>query len=155
MYWDFELGHFQKSKMEKIRPPAPVLLRDLYFEFFVPRMLERLENWDSLSEDKWYTDKTEIDKGWHFPMDDHKWETEAYMSEANCRKACEKTKECFQYIFFHDKRCRLGNAFCMGHPLDPNETDEGRRQTSGWLTDRIKTWVTKQGSCGKVLWPEV
>ena len=155
IFWDFESRHYQK--VETRRPLRPILLRDMYLEYFVPLMTDSLDNWDNLAADKVYDNRTEPEKGWN-PLAkgrDREWETQAFASAAQCRTACEKTKECFQYTFHHDGRCGLGKAFRIGYPLNPNEGDQAKRQTSGWLTGRIKAWADAQGACDKVLWPKV
>jgi hypothetical protein len=89
-------------------------------------------------------------------------------SVENCRRACEYNKECFQYTwrnttvdiinggFDYLHSCVLASAFRLGEAKAPQEfyqntyeKDTYRAWHSGWLHERIASWVDAHWECPK------
>lgn len=162
MFWDFETKSYfsslQKSGADGT-PPSPILIRDMYREFFVPRMRETREDWTNVSEDIIYV-------GPHRKPQEHELnkalprlrqtaaDKVAHKSAATCKAACEARKECFQWLWYGEGVCALSKSFKIGYPGNPN--DEPKKRTmSGWMTKRIEQWVREHGECDGPKWPKI
>lgn len=100
----------------------PLTFADLFDAFTKNAISDSpLENWDNMSQDI---------------MQD----LESYDA---CRATCQDVAECFQFTY-SGKQCSLGYSIHLG---GPRPSEEGKRWTSGWLKDRINTWVDNQGPC--------
>ncbi|PKS13162.1 hypothetical protein jhhlp_000505 [Lomentospora prolificans] len=155
LFWEFEVKWYLKHKSSSSTEVKPVLLRDMYLEYFLPKADDQREDWNNISEDFIYLTRapTDDEKGRMVPDDKQsKFERLAPTSLENCKLACEKKSECFQYAYWGDGKCALSKSFKIGYPTN-HEEDPARRQTAGWLIDRIKTWVAKQGGCSNPTWP--
>lgn len=75
-------------------------------------------------------------------IDDALSDGEEIASFDDCRSACERQPDCFQYDFY-DGQCRLINSIRHGAHRDKNQDPGGGpvgSYTSGWLTERISQW---------------
>lgn len=159
-FWEFEARtHLRAPASRPGEPPRPILLRDMYHEFFRPRASAVREDWTNISDDRVYeTPKLDGEGGERAAQEQREklaeWEKVAHMSLENCRRACEKTSDCFQYLYYHEQKCGISRSFKIGYPLK-HEEELSKRQTSGWLLDRIDKWVAKQGECTNIIWPDV
>ena len=66
--------------------------------------------------------------------------TDGYTAE-DCRNMCVVDHECVQYLHRDEYGCNTGSYAMLGEPM------EGA--TSGWLLDRIDTWMTELDQCGE------
>jgi hypothetical protein len=128
--------------------PDPILLRDIYHAFVEDRMVTPLRHdWDNLSDDKTYY--AEPDEG--KTVDD--WteeEKNAHKSAEGCKKVCEANKDCYQWNF-GGGQCAISWTFRMGNPMGRDE--HGReRKVSGWMLDRIQSFIKSQDCSKKVDW---
>lgn len=154
LFWEYEMKRHLSAK--NTSGPNPVLIRDMYLEYFVPRATDARDDWNNGSRDVIYLDRapTEEEKSITVP-DAKKSDVEriAHASPEGCRAACKATPGCFQFSFLHEGKCSLGKSFKIGYPAAAQE-DGAKRTTSGWLTERIRGWVEEQGEC-EAQWPEV
>lgn len=82
-------------------------------------------------------------------------EKEAHKSFESCGHLCEDQPECFQWVYY-DRTCRLSTSIRLGSYQAPtngkNKGADGKPEPaawkSGWLVDRIKDWVDKNGCEG-------
>lgn len=155
LFWEFEMQRHLGSN--NASQQGPVLLRDMYTEYFLPRMTDLRDDWNNVSKDVVYLGREPNDdeKGKAVP-EEKKSEVgkKAHASVEDCRAACEEMPECFQYQFAHEGKCSLSKSFKIGYPAKRDE-DVAKRQTSGWLTGRIAAWVEEQGECAEAKWPEI
>jgi hypothetical protein len=100
---------------------VPLVFADLFNKFVRDVIPETLDQWDNGCHDT----------------------TTAVDSYQACQKACEDDASCFQFTH-HGNQCTLGHSIHIGSPKDP---EGGVTYRSGWLTGRIKDWVSKQGPC--------
>jgi hypothetical protein len=157
LFWEFEIKRYLESSSSSNNvAPRPVLLRDMYVEYMLPRLSDTRDDWNNVSEDLIYLNRTpREDEAEHVvPVGKQNvFERVAHESPDACRTACENTQDCFQYSYFYEGKCVLGRSFKIGYPTK-HEEELAKRQTSGWMVDRIKAWVEKQGECKTVKWPE-
>ncbi|KAK3385592.1 hypothetical protein B0H63DRAFT_393569 [Podospora didyma] len=158
-FWSFErqLYHAQDGNAKH----QPLLIRDIYDRYVAPRIVEKLEDWDNLSNDRIYLDTSE-GRNWEKwmlnrmqkPEKYNEFEKKAHMSFEDCGAACKSLgkTECFQYKYT-DGQCLMASSIRLGKPVK-KESDEKRRLMSGWAVEKIDDWIKKQGSCSKVHWPE-
>jgi hypothetical protein len=162
LFWEFEAKTYLRRQAaaaasaepgsREQTPPLPITLRDMYHEYFVPRATSRRDDWDNISVDIKFEESGSV--GGRFKaLGLEGWQKRAHESADGCRTACEKTAECFQYSFRRGA-CGLSRSFKIGYPTRP-EADPSKRQTSGWLRERIEAWVESQGECAKPIWPEI
>ena len=157
LFWEFETKTYLKRKAGG--EPTPVTIRDMYFQYFEPRTAEHREDWNNVSDDIIFINPNrkaqEHEKPKLIPANKQQdWQKVAHKSFSNCRTACEKTPECFQFVYYNSETCCLSKSFKIGYPTSRPE-DVKKREASGWLTDRIKEWVEKQGECTALIWPSV
>lgn len=154
LFWEYEMKRHLAA--ENTSEPHPVLIRDMYLEYFLPRATDARDDWNNASKDVLLLGRapTEDEKGIAVP-DAKKSDIErvAHASFEGCRAACKATASCFQFSFVGEGKCALGKSFKIGYPTG-KEKDEAKRTRSGWLTERIKGWVEEQGEC-EPEWPEV
>ncbi|KAL2105712.1 hypothetical protein VUR80DRAFT_7009 [Thermomyces stellatus] len=155
LFWEFEVRRHLSA--ENTAAPNPVLIRDMYVEYFLPRAADSRDDWNNVSKDVIYLNRTatEDEEGAAVPEAKKKSDIEkaAHVSPENCRAACEAMADCFQYSYVHEGKCSLGKSFKIGYPASPAK-EPAKRTTSGWLTERIKSWVEEQGEC-EAEWPAV
>ncbi|GKT97508.1 glycosyltransferase family 31 protein [Colletotrichum tofieldiae] len=138
---------------------APVTrIKDIYNEFFKPRMQPSRADWDNLADDRFYLDESaNKHEDWQLGRakteDLTPAEKEAHLSFGQCRTACEADSSCFSFQY-KDGLCSFAWSWKLGHPVKPASKDE-KRVMSGWAVDKINAWIEKQGECGPVKWPDV
>lgn len=154
-FWEFE-QRFYNSHQTLSMQHRTLVFKDIYEEFLAPKLKDKRDNWDNLSEDRYYLDpsakqyeKWQLDRA----KKDDKSEIEqaAHKSFEDCRKMCEEVKECFQFRF-QDGICAYSRGFMLGKPKKP-ESDEKKRWISGWATSKIRAWIQEQGDCTAPVWP--
>jgi hypothetical protein len=158
LFWEFETKTYL-DRAAAGEDPAPITIRDMYFEYFLPRTTDLRENWNNVSDDIIYIPPNRKPQA----REKHKlvparrqkdWEKVAHTSLENCRTACEKTPTCFQFTYYYEETCWLSKSFKIGYPTQ-HSVDRRENKVSGWLTERIKEWVDEQGECTKLIWPQV
>jgi len=154
LFWEFEMRHHLAARQPKNGLPQPVLIRDMYYEYFLPRMAKQRDDWNNVSEDRRFSAKLTKERERNKEkVPSH--EKTAHKSLDACRSACEAIESCFQYSYFGaSAECAISNSFKIGYPMPP-EADRRKRQTSGWLTERILKWVDAHDVCGDFVWPDV
>jgi hypothetical protein len=155
-FWAYESKRYASQDLPS--SPPPLRIKDIYDEFFAPKLVPSREDWDNLSDDVFYLNSSTRDfEEWEVnrakKKDMNEFEEAAHLSFDNCRAACESLKDCFQYRF-QDGICGTSWAFKLGKPMK-KASQEKKRWMSGWDVAKIKQWIEKQGDCGKVKWPEV
>ena len=156
LFWEFEV----RRQLAGPSPsePNPVLIRDMYVEYFLPRATASRDDWNNVSKDVIYLSRTPTEDEESAAVPDAKKKSEveraAHTSPEGCRAACEAMPECYQYSFVHEGKCSLGKSFKIGYPASSAADEPAKRTTSGWLTERIETWVADQGEC-EARWPDV
>ncbi|KAH8886006.1 hypothetical protein GQ53DRAFT_750838 [Thozetella sp. PMI_491] len=157
LFWEYEMNRHLEIAEKTSAVVSPVLLRDMYFQYFAPRVSDVRDDWDNISGDVLYLAGRPSDgeKSKVVPERKRKdYEKVAHHSVENCRTACEKMPDCFQYLFKPDEFCKLGKSFRIGYPMAP-EKDPAKRHTAGWLRERIQAWVDAQGECESAIWPTI
>lgn len=153
IFWEFERRFYaiQEPSVSRI-----LLLKDIYKEFLEPRLRAKREDWDNLSEDRYYLDPTvkdyaawQLDRVWAHDMSGT--EKEAHKSFDHCAKMCDEVNECFQFRF-QDGICAYQRGFLLGKPRQKEE-DQNQRWLSGWPVSKIKAWVKNHETCEEPLWP--
>lgn len=112
---------------------SPLRHHHVFGEFVAPfvRTAER-RNWNNLSPDK-------VGDG----GDIH--------SAEDCRRRCEETWTCVQWLFVADGTCRTSEAVRLGEAVE--ETDgEGVWMTSGWVEERVDRMVRRWSGCRRGEW---
>lgn len=154
LFWEFEVK--RQLAGENTTQPNPVLIRDMYVEYFLPRATDSRDDWNNVSKDVTLLNRapTREERDTAVP-DEEKSDVEAvaHTSFEKCRAACKAMPECFQFSFVKEEKCALSKSFKIGYPASRAEDPE-KKTTSGWLTERIKMWIEKQGEC-EAKWPEV
>ncbi|KAL5433801.1 hypothetical protein PMIN07_000799 [Paraphaeosphaeria minitans] len=163
--WQYEQKRFANATDGK---PAPLLIKDLYYEYFAPRLVEKLEDWDNMYDDYltnvwYYIDKNDKSKDWDNFHDQkyiwhmrkpedfkHKEEKKAYKSFDNCKEACNVVDDCLQFRW-QDDACAMSKNFRLGNPMEKKENNK-ERWMSGWAVQKIEKWIADQGEC-KVQFP--
>ncbi|KAF1967482.1 hypothetical protein BU23DRAFT_542799 [Bimuria novae-zelandiae CBS 107.79] len=163
--WQYEQERFVNATDGK---PAPLLIKDLYYKYFAPRLTDKLEDWDNMYDDYlnnvwYYIDYDDKSKDWeHFHDQKYVWhrrkpkdhkhdeEKNAHKSFENCKKACDVVDECLQFRW-QDDACAMSKNFRLGNPMEHKDGKE--RWTSGWAVKKIEKWIADQGEC-QVKFPE-
>lgn len=154
LFWEFEVK--RQLAGPNTTQPNPVLIRDMYVEYFLPRATDSRDDWNNVSKDVIYLNRTATeDEGAAVPDDKKKTDVEkaAHASLEDCRAACEAMADCFQFSYVYEGKCSLSKSFKIGYPASPAE-EPAKRTTSVWLTDRIKAWIEEEGEC-EPKWPDV
>lgn len=151
-FWDWE---------QRRGPGAPpVRMRDMYAAHVAPKLRARRDDWDNVSEDRYYVDRERQWDSYHQlraklgePLSEV--EAAAHRGPDECERACESLpgEECFQWRW-RDGLCSVRGSFTLGWPVKRPE-NEAERLTSGWMIARIKQWIEAQGECGEMEWPAV
>lgn len=157
VFWEFEMRRYLESANtgSDAQQPSPILLRDMYLEYALPRLSNARDDWNNVSQDVIYLNgtATEGEQKKVVPVaKQSQVEKAAHASPDGCRTACENMRDCFQYSYFYEGKCILSKSFKIGYPTK-HEEELVKRQTSGWLLDRIEAWVEKQGECKGPKWP--
>ncbi|KAH8884908.1 hypothetical protein GQ53DRAFT_660915 [Thozetella sp. PMI_491] len=157
-FWEFERKRYASQNLPST-PPA-LRIKDIYYEYLHPKLQKTREDWDNGADDRFYLDRD--DKRWDWQKD-RVWDTDKYTdlqkkahgSFEDCRAACESLpfEECFMYQYT-DGLCSTSRSFQLGKPVK-KEDDKKKRIMSGWDVDKIKKWISDQGECSKVRWPDV
>ncbi|KAF9874386.1 hypothetical protein CkaCkLH20_07949 [Colletotrichum karsti] len=155
-FWEYE--HKRYSDKSLPNPPPVTRIKDIYFEFFAPKMQPERADWDNAADDRFYLDESaNKHQDWQLnraKLDDlSPEEKDAHKSFAQCRKACEVDDACFSFQH-RDGVCGFSWAWKLGHPVK-KESQEEKRLMSGWDVRKINAWIEKQGECGPVKWPDV
>lgn len=154
LFWEFEMKrHLSAADTSQ---PNPVLIRDMYVEYFVPRATDQRDDWNNVSKDVIYLNRTATDEEAGRAVPDEKktdFEKVAHESPDKCRAACKAMPDCFQFSYVYEGKCSLGKSFKIGYPASPAK-EPTEKITSGWLTERITSWVEEQGEC-EASWPKV
>lgn len=154
MFWEYEMKRHLGA--ENTTRANPVLIRDMYLEYFLPRATDQRDDWNNASKDVIYLNRAPTDEEKSKTVPEAKKsdiERIAHASPEGCRAACKAKADCFQFSYVPEGKCSLGKSFKIGYPTGRDE-DAAKRVTSGWLTERIKAWVEEQGEC-EAKWPEV
>lgn len=153
-FWDFERRRY-------INTQTPLVLKEVYHVFFEPKLLPVREDWDNHSDDWFYMGSDPQDYEWEdwrvvrAVKEEEKSDLEkkAHESFEDCGRACEEHNECFQFVW-QDDCCGMKRSFMLGRPVK-REQEEKKRVKSGWNVVKIKKWVSDQGECKEVIWPEI
>ncbi|GJD04767.1 glycosyltransferase family 31 [Colletotrichum higginsianum] len=140
------------------QPPPVMRIKDIYNEFFKPRMQPERADWDNLADDRFYLDESaNKHEDWQLGRtkteDLTAEEKVAHLSFGQCRTACEADSGCFSFQY-KDGLCSFAWSWKLGHPVKRPSKDE-KRVMSGWAVKKINAWIEKQGECGPVKWPDV
>ncbi|OHF00075.1 hypothetical protein CORC01_04721 [Colletotrichum orchidophilum] len=155
-FWEYEHKRYADPSLPQ--PPPVMRIKDIYHEFFAPRMQPERADWDNLADDQFFLDESaNKHQDWQLNRakkeDLTNEEKVAHLSFGHCRKACETDKSCFSFQY-KDGVCGFSWAWKLGHPVKRESTDE-KRTMSGWAVEKINTWIEQQGECGPVKWPDV
>ena len=154
-FWDYEHRRFGPSK--KKGKPQPVLIKDIYHEFFASKLVETRDDWDNLSDDVMYLDpKARAYEDWELGRAKkdglNEAEKAAHLSPQHCRAACESLDDCYAYRF-QNGICATSWAFKLGKPVKrPGE--EAQRYFSGWDVKKIQAFIQREGECTRWRWPD-
>jgi hypothetical protein len=162
--WHFERRALAQSPNH--HRPLTLTMKDIYSAFLAPHLNATRSDWDNLADNRYYLDQSNPNKEWEewklqkmkkeSEYNDH--EKEAHKSSEHCAAACRSlpVEECFSWRY-QEGECVTGNAFALGRPVKRVKGPgvAGKRVVSGWEVERIRGWIGKQGSCGKVRWPDV
>lgn len=123
-----------------------------------PELVEARPDWDNLSEDVYYLNKTRAAyEDWELGRakndDLSAEEAEAYKSFDDCKKACLSMDNCFQFRY-QNSICAVAHKFMHGKPVKKGD-DDSKRYMSGWNVKKIKEWIEEQDDCDKkqFKWP--
>ena len=153
-FWEFERKRYTEKQ-------GPLLFKEVYHEYFEPKLIPVRQDWDNHSDGWYYIDLDSPDHDWEDwrinrsieDGDKSKLEKVAHLSAADCARACEEQVDCFQWTYVNEC-CGMKTSFQLGKPVKrPNEDKD--RMTSGWPVAKIERWVDAQGECKKVLWAEI
>ncbi|KAL1895159.1 hypothetical protein Cpir12675_003342 [Ceratocystis pirilliformis] len=154
-FWDFESSQYNTTDDVKNKP---MLVRDIYTKFVAPRVKERIDVWDNMSDDILLFDKNdERNHKWQdweisrIPKDEEMTPTlrDAYHSAENCKAACDSFGDCFQWRF-HNGLCSFSRSFRLGRP---HHDDDQGRWVSGWNLSRIQDFIDRESECTSIQWP--
>jgi hypothetical protein len=154
-FWEFEKAFYSPYQTTSTQYRT-LVFKNIYEEFLAPKLKEKREDWDNLSEDLYYLDPS-AKKYENWQLDRAKKESKSVVEQAahksfeDCRKMCDEVEDCFQFRF-QDGICAYSRAFMLGKPKKP-ESDEKRRWISGWATSKIRAWIKEQGECKMPSWP--
>ncbi|KAK7981279.1 serine/threonine-protein kinase RIO1 [Apiospora arundinis] len=156
-FWEYERDYFKK-KPQSLTTQRTLLLKDIYAHFLAPKMRASREDWDNLSDDVFYLDRTAkkhedwvLERTKKGPMS--QVERKAHKSYEDCRAMCESVQDCFQFLY-HDGVCAASVSFKLGRP-NRSEQIPSKRYRSGWIVPKINKWIERQGECKRPKWPEV
>lgn len=157
--WDFERRRY--NEQGAFSRPGPVLIRDIFNEFFAPKLAAKREDWNNRADDRFYLDTKDESRKWDKWMldrmkkakDYNQFEKKAHKSFDDCAAACKSLSDCFQFLY-KDGQCSIGKSFRLGQPVK-KEKDQKKRPFSGWDVDHIQNFIKKQGDCKKIHWPNV
>ena len=158
-----EINSFHAFEHERYAKEGPkhqsvLRLKDIYKHFVAPKLVEVREDWDNLSEDTYYLNRTDgRHEEWQINKAKHgdsltPAEQLAHIDLEHCRAACESVDDCFQYRW-QDGICGTARAFMLGKPRRRDGNEEHKRWRSGWLVEKINRWIEAQGECDDVKWP--
>lgn len=155
-FWAWEREHYASSSGAGAGPDrGPILMKDIFNAYFVPRLQGRRADWDNYADERILIDSAKADEHDDKTRDkavkeeDKKGaEMEAHVSFEHCRRACEESKKCFQFKY-KEGVCGFGFSMKLGRPVP------GDGMVSGWDVDKIERWTAKRASCEEVLWPKV
>ncbi|QIX00514.1 hypothetical protein AMS68_006031 [Peltaster fructicola] len=116
-----EMSQLSNYELSRNDTSSPMTFADLFRAFTGNVVPDSLPDWDNYSQDK------QVD-------------AESY---AACQQLCEDDKKCFQFAH-QGKECRLGYSIHLG---EPRASDQSMKRQSGWLKQRIETWVQSRGPC--------
>lgn len=154
-FYDFEHSRYAK---EDPKHQSVLRIKDIYEHFVASKLVETRDDWDNLSEDTYYLNRSDgRHEEWEInrakPADQlNEAEKLAHLDLEHCRLACESVSECFQYRW-KDGICGTARAFMLGRPRRRDGNEEHKRWKSGWLVDKIHRWIEEQGECKGVEWP--
>lgn len=152
-FWEWERKRYTETQ-------EPLILKEVYHEYFEPKLIPVRQDWDNYSDGWYYVDMDSPDHDWEdwrlsrSTNEDNKSELQklAHLSPEDCARACDEHVECFQWTHANEC-CGMKASFQLGRPVKrPNEDKE--RMTSGWPVEKIERWIEEQGECKEVLWPD-
>ncbi|GJN74520.1 hypothetical protein PLICBS_008611 [Purpureocillium lilacinum] len=134
----------------------PLRIKDLYHEFVEDQLVVSRNDWNNLSDDVFYLNKSasaysDWELGRAKKGDLTALEAVAHRSFEDCRKACDGASDCLQYRFWNGI-CSFSKTIKHGNPTKL-EKEVWWRFKSGWNLKRIKEWVTAHDTCGSVSFP--
>ncbi|KAG8160476.1 hypothetical protein KVR01_010012 [Diaporthe batatas] len=153
-FWAFERKRFAQTQ-------KPLLFKEIYHEYFEPKLIPMRQDWDNYSDGWYYLDQGSKDHDWEdwriqrSTNEDRKSELQklAHLSAEDCARACDEHVECFQWSY-KNECCAMKKTFQLGRPIKRPKEDK-ERMTSGWPVTKIDRWIEKQGECKQVHWPTV
>lgn len=140
--WDFEQRWISAAETTT---PSPILQRDLFKVFVAPSLRERRTEWDNLSEDR-VLGRSESDED-DAPLSEA--EVAALRSAHGCQHLCETLPECMQWRYRRDE-CAMGHSVRLGARQGKVAVRE--RATSGWIMERVATFVGEMDECRRPQW---
>jgi hypothetical protein len=117
--WLFEREWSQRN------PGHPLLYKDVFREYILPRLRPARQGWDNLSEDF----------------------VGGISTFEECESVCRTNSSCLQFSFV-EKKCRISSKVRLGS-RNNEKVGQGR---SGWLLDRIKHALDEMAECNEPLW---
>ncbi|PKS05588.1 hypothetical protein jhhlp_008106 [Lomentospora prolificans] len=164
-FWEYETLRYDEA-LKATAPgskfnPEPVLIKEIFDEFFTSRLVARRNDWDNSADERFYLDPKAKDwPDWQLNRaydEEKKSETEkkAHLSFDNCKKACEETKKCFQFSY-KEGVCGFSFSMRLGKPTPAKKnTKKEDRIHSGWDVPKIKEWADKHKTCQQIHWPKL
>lgn len=135
----------------------PLRIKDIYYRYFAPHLLDTRPDWDNFSEDVYYLNSSAADYK-AFELKRTKkigmsaLEIVAHQSYSNCKETCYSLGKCFQFRF-RNGICSISHKLKHGKPVKRRES-ESERSMSGWNMKKIQTWIRKHEPCGEHIdWP--
>ncbi|KAJ6441810.1 glycosyltransferase family 31 protein [Purpureocillium lavendulum] len=134
----------------------PLRIKDLYHEFVEDQLVVSRNDWNNLSDDVFYLNRSASSySDWELGRakkgDLSALEAAAHRSFDDCRKACDGDQTCLQYRFWNGI-CSFSKTIKHGSPTKL-ESEAWWRYKSGWNIKRIKEWVAAHDTCGSVDFP--
>lgn len=153
-FWEFERNRLTKTQ-------EPLLFKEIYHEYFEPKLVPVRHDWDNDSDGWYYVDLNSSDHDWEDwrvdrstkEEDKSKLQRSAHLSADDCARACDEHVDCFQWSYASEC-CGMKRSFQLGRPVKRPQ-EEKERMTSGWAVARIDRWVESRGECTEVRWPEI
>lgn len=154
------------SAIERTSEYSQLLLRDVYQKVFPDGLPSQKADWDNVADAKEFAlnanARVTVKNGNSVDVVD------PHSNLESCRIACEHNEKCFQFTWrnttidefgtpwgwSYKHSCVLSSAFRLGSAkpaqefwANLQEKDTYRAWHSGWLNDRINTWVSQHREC--------
>ncbi|KAI9789380.1 MAG: hypothetical protein M1835_001708 [Candelina submexicana] len=142
-----EVTRMWQAELQRENSESPLIFADIYNHFVSSRLSSNREDWNNLSDDLKYTERstdTEVKYGDNKPWDELTGiEQEAFTSLENCLAACTANEECFGWMY-HDKECSLSRSIKLG---GRKVADGPSKWVSGWMMERVEKLKVEMEPC--------